>query len=140
MNARRVAVGAAFLAMVGAGCGEIDCRHVAIGDSVRVEVPTDWVGSEGVSLCVDDECHDGLAVVGGTIGVVQFGTTTEMKTSVHLKLAITKPVARAVEGTVSTHKTYPGCLESLVAAARFDPATGKLVQSDWDFVAPASSR
>jgi len=36
-------------------------------------------------------------------------------------------------GIVRTHKAYPSCQNSSVAAARYDSATNSLVISDWTF-------
>jgi hypothetical protein len=109
---------------------------IKLSSMVRVEVPANWVGTTVVRLCVDDECQAGLLAIEGPSGaIVSFTPGRRMEQNVRMTMSTTVPLDRAadrsVEGTIRTHDVYPGCQSDPIAAARFDPSTGTLLQSDW---------
>jgi hypothetical protein len=132
MSAYRVAAAATVLALSLSSCRSTSsCKKIGLSASVRVEGPADWVGRQ-FRLCADDECRDELPAIADPRGaVVGFAPTKPLPRSVHVALLDTVPGKLLAEGTIRTHAIYPGCQEAPVAAARLDPATGKLVQSDW---------
>jgi hypothetical protein len=128
-SARLVAV--AVVAVLGSGCSTTSCKAIGLSSQVRVEVPADWIGRQ-FRLCADDECRDGLAAIADARGaLVGFSPTKPIARSVHVALIGTEPATPTAEATIRTHAIYPGCQEAPVAAARLDPATGRLVVSEW---------
>jgi hypothetical protein len=116
-----------------AGCEGRSCKAIGLSAAVRIEVPAEWLDA-GTSfrVCADNECVTGLLVRSdGSQVVLGFAPQAPLARTVHLTMAGSGVVTADAEGSIRTHAIYPGCVNAPVAAARYDPTTRTLEQSDW---------
>jgi hypothetical protein len=133
----RLAPVAWLVLLAATGCTGQDCKAIGLdGPLVIVAVPKEFAdGATTFRVCADTSCRDGLVPSWGggdyVVSFVQINATWGR--SVVLTLAGTgnRNVNAAI--TVRTHAFYPGCIETPVAAARFNSATGRLEPSDYSF-------
>lgn len=119
------------------GCTGHNCKSIGLdGPLVIVAVPKEFADDATTfRVCADSSCRDGLVPAwGGGDYVISFvAMDANWGRSVALTLAGTGKRNVDAEITVRTHAFYPGCVETPVAAARLNSATGKLEPSDYSF-------
>lgn len=133
----RLAFVACLVLLAATGCTGKDCKAVGLdGPLVIVGVPKEFAdGASTFRVCADTSCRDGLVPsVGGGVYVVSF-VEINATWGRSVALTLTGTGNRSVNAaiTVRTHAFYPGCIETPVAAARFNSATGRLEPSDYSF-------
>ena len=122
------------------GCAGQDCKSIGLeGPLVRIAVPKELAdGATTFRVCADTSCSDGLmpSLDGGTYALTFVDTSAHWGKSVVVKVTGTGRRKVDADTTVRTHAFYPGCVDTPVVAARFNPATDALEASNYSFNDP----
>lgn len=122
------------------GCAGQDCKAIGLeGPLVRIAVPKELAdGTTTFRVCADTSCSAGLlpAWDGSDYALTFVDKSAQWGKSVVVKLAGTGTRKVDATSTVRTHAFSPGCVDTLVVAARYDSATGALEASNYSFNNP----
>ena len=122
------------------GCTGQDCKSVGLeGPLVRIAVPKELAdGSTKFRVCADTSCSDGLLPSwdGGEYALTFVDKSAQWGKSVVVKLTGTGKGTVDADTTVRPHAFYPGCVDTLVVAARYNSDTDALETSNYSFNNP----
>jgi hypothetical protein len=128
-----------FAVTLTSGCGQ-SCKAVGLeGPFVRIVVPKASVDEATTfRVCADTECRDAVVPTwdGADYSVILVVNDADWGRSVRLTLVGSGDSNVDATATIPTHAFYPGCVDTPIATARYDAATGQLEATHYSFDDP----